>query len=100
MFDCGESTHKPISINYAKQNYSICGIVKKGILSDHTIVKFYDTSALAPELILEGMVEYNSGRLVVKGVKYIKSPTGTQKIYGTFYVYNKFNWRKLAEGFS
>ncbi len=88
MFDCGESTHKPISINYAKQNYSICGIVKKGILSDHTIVKFYDTSALAPELILEGMVEYNSGRLVVKGVKYIKSPTGTQKIYGTFYVYN------------
>lgn len=78
----------PKSIDFSVQHYSISGIIAKGILCEGTIVKFYETASLIPNLLLEGRVSYQTGRLVVYGIKYIKTLTGTNKIHGTFYVYN------------
>ena len=73
------------SIDFTVQHYSISGIIAKGILCEGTKVKFYETASLIPNLLLEGRVSYQAGRLVVEGIRYL---TGTNKIYGTFYVYN------------
>ena len=82
------STKAPKSIDFTKQNYSINGIIAKGFLCEGTIAEFYETASLVPNLILEGRVSYQTGRLTVEGIRYIKTSTGTNKIYGTFYVYN------------
>lgn len=82
-------TNKPSkSIEFSSQKYSIDGILNKGILCDGTIAKFYDTSSLVPSLLLEGKVSYHAGRLVIEGIRYLRSSVGINKIYGTFYVYN------------
>lgn len=78
----------PKSIDFTVHHYSISGIIAKGKLCEGTIVKFYDTESLIPYLLLEGRVSYQTGRLVVVGIRYIKTLTGTNKIHGTFYVYN------------
>ena len=78
----------PKSIDFTAHHYSISGIIAKGILCEGTTVKFYDTASLVPYLLLEGSVSYQTGRLVVVGIRYIKTLTGTNKIHGTFYVYN------------
>jgi len=57
-------------------------------LCEGTIAKFYDTSSLIPNLLLEGRVSYQNNRLVIEGIKYDKIPTGTNKVYGSFYIYN------------
>ena len=74
----------PKTIDFPAQHYSIVGIISKGILCEGTFARFYDTSSLAPTLLLEGKVSYYDNRLIVEGIKY----AGTNKIYGTFYVYN------------
>lgn len=79
-------TKVPKSIDFS--NYSINGIVAKGVLREGTTVKFYNTKSLVPELLLEGRVSYNAGRLVIKGIRHLATSNGTNKIYGTFYVYN------------
>ena len=78
----------PISIDFATQKYSIDGIMTKGRLCEGTIAKFYDTSSLIPNLLLEGKVTYQAGRLIVKGIRYVKTETAEYKSYGTFYVFN------------
>lgn len=78
----------PKFIDFTTHHYSISGILAKGILCEGTTVKFYDTASLVPYLLLEGRVSYQTGRLVVFGTRYIKTLTGTNKIHGTFYVYN------------
>lgn len=78
----------PKSIDFSAQHYLINGIVTKGKLREGTMVKFYETKTLVPNLLLEGVVSYQSERLVVTGTKYIKTPTETNKIHGTFFVYN------------
>ena len=78
----------PKNIDFAVQHYLIEGIVSKGILCEGTIAKFYDTSSLIPNLLLEGRVSYQNNRLVIEGIKYDKIPTGTNKVYGSFYIYN------------
>lgn len=78
----------PISIDFATQKYSIDGIMTKGRLCEGTIAKFYDTSSLIPNLLLEGKVTYQVGRLIVKGIRYVKTETAEYKSYGTFYVFN------------
>lgn len=78
----------PKSISYRTQKYSIDGIMTKGHLCEGTIAKFYDTKSLVPYLLLEGKVAYNADRLIVEGIRYIKTETGTLRLYGTFYVYN------------
>ena len=74
------------SIDFSVQHYSVTGKFSKGILSEGTIAKFYDTSSLVPTLLLEGKVSYQATRLVVEGVKY--ESRSKNKIYGEFYVYN------------
>ena len=74
------------SIVFSVQHYSVTGKFSKGILSEGTIAKFYDTSSLVPNLLLEGKVSYQATRLVVEGVKY--ESRSKNKIYGEFYVYN------------
>ena len=81
-------TKNPKTIDFPTQHYSICGIIDKGVLCDGTVARFYDTTSVVPELLLEGKVSYTVGRLVIDGVKYIRTSSGTNKIYGTFYVYN------------
>ena len=76
------------SIDFASQHYLIDGIVAKGKLREGTMVKFYETKTLAPNLLLEGVVSYQAERLIVTGTRYIKTTTGTNKIHGIFYVYN------------
>lgn len=76
------------SIEFTAQNYIIDGVVTKGILVDGTIAKFYEMTSLIPNLLLEGRVSYQTNRLVIKGIKYDNTPIGTNKIYGSFYVYN------------
>lgn len=76
------------SIDFTAHHYSISGIIAKGILCEGTTVKFYDTASLVPYLLLEGRVSYQTGRLIVVGIRYIETLTGTNKIHGTFYVYN------------
>ena len=78
----------PKSIDFASQHYLIDGIVAKGKLREGTMVKFYETKTLAPNLLLEGVVSYQAERLIVTGTRYIKTTTGTNKIHGIFYVYN------------
>lgn len=78
----------PKTLEFLTQHYSIEGVISKGILCEGTIAKFYETSSLAPNLLLEGKVTYNASRLVIDGIKYDSTPTGTNKIYGSFYVYN------------
>mgnify|MGYP002621722772 CR=1 FL=1 len=78
----------PKTLEFLTQHYSIEGVISKGILCEGTIAKFYETSSLAPNLLLEGKVTYNASRLVIDGIKYESTPTGTNKIYGSFYVYN------------
>lgn len=78
----------PKFIDFTTHHYSISGILAKGILCEGTTVKFYDTASLVPYLLLEGRVSYQTGRLVVFGTRYIKTLTGTNKIHGTFCVYN------------
>lgn len=78
----------PKSIDFSAQHYLINGIVTKGKLREGTMVKFYETKTLVSNLLLEGVVSYQSERLMVTGTKYIKTPTGTNKIHGTFFVYN------------
>lgn len=78
----------PKTLEFFTQHYSIEGVISKGILCEGTIAKFYETSSLAPNLLLEGKVTYNASRLVIDGIKYESTPTGTNKIYGSFYVYN------------
>lgn len=75
-------------IEYPSQQYLIDGVVSKGILCEGTIVKFYDISSLTPNLLLEGIVSYQYNRLVVEGIRHDKTLTGTNNIYGSFYVYN------------
>ena len=82
------STKPPKSIDFTTHNYSIKGVIAKGLLCEGTIVQFYETVSHVPNLLLEGRVSYQTGRLVVKGIRYIKTLAGTNKIYGTFYVYN------------
>lgn len=48
----------PKIIDFAVQHYLIEGIVSKGILCEGTIAKFYETSSLIPNLLLEGRVSY------------------------------------------
>lgn len=78
----------PKTVDFATQKYSIIGVISKGILQEGTIAKFYETSSLASNLLLEGKVSYNASRLVVNGIKYESTQIGTNKIYGSFYVYN------------
>ena len=78
------NTKSPQSINFPTHHYSIYGIIEKGKLADGTLAKFYDTTSSIPELILGGKVSYTADRLVITGVK----PLGTNKLYGSFYVYN------------
>lgn len=78
----------PKFIDFTTHHYSISGILAKGILCEGTTVKFYDTASLVPYLLLEGRVSYQTGRLIVFGTRYIKTLTGTNKIHGTFCVYN------------
>ena len=76
------------SIDFTTQHYSISGVIAKGVLCEGTTAKFYETASLVPSLLLEGRISYQTSRLVVEGIRYIKTLTGTSKIYGTFYVYN------------
>ena len=78
----------PKTIEFPMQHYIIEGVISKGILCEGTIAKFYETSSLAPKLLLEGKVTYNTSRLVIDGIKYESTPAGTNKIYGSFYVHN------------
>ena len=78
----------PKNIEFTALHYLIEGIVSKGILFEGTLAKFYDMSSIVPNLLLEGRVSYQNNRLVVEGIKYDKTPIGTNKIYGSFYVYN------------
>ena len=82
------SSKTPKTIDFTTQHYSICGIIAKGILCEGTIAKFYETTSLVPDILLEGRVSYQTNRMVVEGIRYIKTSTGTNKIYGIFYVYN------------
>lgn len=82
------NSKSPKTIEFPTQRYSIEGVISKGVLCEGTIAKFYDISSLAPNLLLEGKVTYNASRLVIDGIKYENTPTGTNKIYGSFYVYN------------
>lgn len=84
----GLNSKSPKTIEFPTQRYSIEGVISKGVLRVGTIAKFYDISSLAPNLLLEGKVIYNASRLVIDGIKYENTPTGTNKIYGQFYVYN------------
>lgn len=74
------------NIDFTAQHYLIEGVVSKGKLLEGTIAKFYDMSSSG--LLLKGRVSYQNNRLVVEGIKYDKTPTGTNKKYGLFYVYN------------
>jgi hypothetical protein len=76
------------SIDFTAQHYLIDGVFSKGILFEGRIAKFYDISTLTPNLLLEGRVSYQYNRLVIEGIKYDNTPVGTNKIYGSFYVYN------------
>lgn len=78
----------PKTVDFSIRHYSITGVISKGILQEGTIAKFYETSSLAPNLLLEGKVSYNSNRLVIDGIKHESTQTGMNKIYGSFYVYN------------
>ena len=78
------SPKSPKTINFAAQHYSLVGIISNGELCEGTIAKFYETSSPPQTLILEGKVSYSDNKLIIKGIKYV----GTNKIYGTFYVYN------------
>lgn len=78
----------PKTIEFPTQHYIIEGVISKGILCEGTIAKFYETSSLAPDLLLEGKVTYNANRLIIDGIKYESTPEGRNKIYGSFYVYN------------
>lgn len=82
------NSKSPKTIEFPTQRYSIEGVISKGVLCEGTIAKFYDISSLTPNLLLEGKVTYNASRLVIDGIKYENTPTGTNKIYGSFYVYN------------
>ena len=82
------NSKSPKTIEFPTQRYSIEGVISKGVLCEGTIAKFYDISSLAPNLLLEGKVTYNASRLVIDGIKYENTPRGTNKIYGSFYVYN------------
>ena len=84
----GLNSKSPKTIEFPTQRYSIKGVISKGVLCERTIAKFYDISSLTPNLLLEGKVIYNASRLVIDGIKYENTPTGTNKIYGQFYVYN------------
>ncbi len=76
------------SIDFPAQHYSITGVISKGVLSEGTIARFYNTSSIVPELLLEGKVSYSEGRLIINGIKYNNTSTTSNKIYGAFYVYN------------
>lgn len=76
------------NIDFTAQHYLINGIVSKGKLFEGSIAEFYDMSSFTPNLLLQGRVSYQTNRLVVEGIKYDKTPTGTNRIYGLFYVYN------------
>ncbi len=83
-----KNTKTTQSINFPEYNYSINGILAKGILSDGTVAKFYNTKSVVPELLLEGKVSYQDGRLVIEGIRYMPTSKSTNMIYGTFYVCN------------
>ena len=74
---------------FPMQHYSIEGVFSKGILCEGTIAKFYDISSLTPKLLLEGKVNYYATSLIIDGIKYYSTPAGTNKIFGSFYVYNQ-----------
>ena len=76
------------NIEFTAQHYLIDGVISKGILREGTIAKFYAISSLSPNLLLEGRVSYKYNRLVIEGIKYDNTPVRTNKIYGSFYVYN------------
>lgn len=82
------NSNAPKTIDFPTQHYSIEGVISKGVLCEGSIAKFYETSSLAPNLLLEGRVTYNANRLVIDGIKFESTPAGTKKIYGSFYVYN------------
>ena len=77
---------KTKSIVFPSKHYSITGSFSKGLLTEGTIAKFYNTSTIVPSLLLEGKVSYQAGRLVITGIKY--DPDSKNKIYGQFYVSN------------
>lgn len=82
------SSKESKTILFTAQHYLIDGVVSKGILCEGSIAKFYDTSSLTLNLLLEGRVSYQYNRLVIEGIKHDKTSTGTNKMYGSFYVYN------------
>ena len=68
------------NIDFTAQHYLINGIVSKGKLFEGSIAEFYDMSSFTPNLLLQGRVSYQTNRLVVEGIKYDKTPTGTKRI--------------------
>lgn len=83
-----QDSRSPKNVNFPLKHYSIEGVISKGVLCEGTIVRIYDTSSLDPMLLLEGRVTYKAGRLIINGIKYVKSSEATLKLYGSFYVYN------------
>ena len=82
------NSKSPKTIEFPTQRYSIEGVISKGVLCEGTIAKFYDISSLTPNLLLEGKVTYNASRLIIDGIKYESTPAETNKLFGSFYVYN------------
>ena len=80
---------------FPMQHYSIEGVFSKGILCEGTIAKFYDISSLTPKLLLEGKVNYYATSLIIDGIKYYSTPAGTNKIFGSFYVYNQDDYSMI-----
>ena len=79
-------TKKQKSVDFQIYHYSITGYFNNGVLEEGCIAQFYNTSSLEPTLLLEGNVSYQTGRLIIDGIKY--EPFSNKRIYGTFYVYN------------
>lgn len=75
MYATPTKSKNPKSINFVTFHYSINGVIDKGKLAEGTIARFYDTSAVAPQLLLEGKVNYVGDSLVIEGVKYLKMST-------------------------
>lgn len=84
---CNLDETKNKEYEYSTQKYSIVGTVSKKKLVENYIAKFYDTS-VGDNLILEGKVFYDSGRLMIQGVRYAYSDPGPIKTYGIFSVSN------------
>ncbi len=82
------NSKSPKTIEFPTQRYSIEGVISKGVLCEEAIAKFYEISSLTPNLLLEGKVKYNASRLIIDSIKYENTPAETNKIFGSFYVYN------------